>query len=107
MSDTVVSVADPEMVKKIFADRNSFPDRPRMLASRHQSFPQGMVGLPSNDQWSKQRRLLSPLFAEKYMKGYCPLIKEKVDEMIRLLEAHGEKKPVDVLTIISAAAMDS
>jgi cytochrome P450 len=65
-----------------------------------------MVGLPTNDQWSKQRRLVAPLFAEKFMRGYCPLVIGKCDEMAQLLESNGKEKSVDVLSMISSAAMD-
>mmetsp|Transcript_43786 Transcript_43786/g.107499 ORF Transcript_43786/g.107499 Transcript_43786/m.107499 type:complete len:540 (-) Transcript_43786:91-1710(-) len=46
------------------------------------AIPQSLLGLPTNDEWRGHRRLISPLFAERFMKAYADVIMDEIDNKL-------------------------
>jgi cytochrome P450 len=65
-------VHEPEDVRFVLTNKEVFPDRPKQSGFRE--LGESVLSLPIGDEWAKRRRLLSPLFAEKFMKEYCLMI---------------------------------
>ena len=66
-----------------------------------------VLSLPANDEWAKHRRLLSPLFAEKFMRSYCTLMSPKLSAMSARIrrDAAANGGSVDVLRVVMATAL--
>lgn len=48
--------------------------------------PDGLLGLDTNDTWRFHRRLISPLFTERYLKIYATVIEEEVGKMVKIFD---------------------
>lgn len=68
-----------------------------------------VLSLPANEQWAKHRRLLSPLFAGRFMRDYCTMIAPKLRSMTSRIRQDAVKSGaagLDVLKVVSSTALD-
>jgi cytochrome P450 len=94
----VISINDPKLAAAVLTDKKTYKSRPGV---GWESFiPNSILILPSNDQWSFHRRMLTPAFSEKYLKKYFGSVALKTGSMLKMwdkalredngeVEAHG------------------
>ncbi|KJE95200.1 cytochrome P450 [Capsaspora owczarzaki ATCC 30864] len=66
----ILNVSDPEILDQVFKNYTIFPSR-ALKNPFVRVLPLGLVAMETSDRWSRHRRLLSPLFAEKFMEVYA------------------------------------
>jgi len=59
----------------VLTDKEAFPDKWNPSGFTY-LVPRSLLGLPTNEEWTVHRKLLSPLFAERFMRTYCSLISD-------------------------------
>jgi cytochrome P450 len=101
----VFVVHQPEDAKFVLANKDVFADRPEAPAGLSLLGEGNVLTLPTNDQWAKHRRLLSPLFTERFLREYTVMMNGKLNAFSAKLRAFGGK-PVDVLPVVMSIALD-
>ncbi len=80
--------ADPEIVKEIQSKKDIFHSRPTGMVF-DTTIPLGLLSLRSegpHSQWALHRRLVSPLFSDKFLEGYSEQVFEKADLLRYILK---------------------
>jgi cytochrome P450 len=95
-------VFEPEDFRFVFSNKEVFGDRPRAVLS---ALGRNVLSMEVGTEWAEHRRLLSPLFAEKYMREYVTMMDSKLLSLSgRLRKSAGA--PVDALQVMMSAALD-
>ena len=79
--------ADPAIVAEIVSKKQVFHSRPGGMFFEN-TVPLGLLALRSEgpqSQWALHRRLISPLFSDKFLEGYSGQVQEKAELMRYIL----------------------
>ena len=68
MGRNIVVVTDLEVIRDVLRDKEHFAHRAPTGISA--IVPLGLLALETNDMWAHHRRLISPMFADRYMRVY-------------------------------------
>lgn len=85
-----VFVSDPEIAQKVFdmPKDHQFDEWLRPILGN------GLV-MSSGDIWRRNRKLLTPLFHSKCLRGYCQALNYSSDRLINVLSKFVDKEPFD------------
>lgn len=97
-NDFFIMTADPEVVKEIQSKKDIFHSRPTGMVF-DTTIPLGLLSLRSegpHSQWALHRRLVSPLFSDKFLEGYSEQVFEKADLLRYILKEKIAAKGAEV-----------
>ncbi|KUJ06618.1 cytochrome P450 [Mollisia scopiformis] len=100
-----VHVDNLEFYKKIFNIRTMYMKEPDFYGRLGAS--NSIVGIMDPDQHRVHRRLLNPMFSKRYIYTLSPLMAEKLEMAIRVMEERCQsRKPVDIQTLYRCITME-
>lgn len=83
----IVAVHDPAAIRRILSDNAENYPKDRFQKRILAVLSNGLL-TAENEQWRLQRRLISPLFTSKAVKGMAPAMSETIDNFIAILSRH-------------------
>ena len=105
--------ADPAIIAEVQSKKEIFHSRPSKILF-DTTIPLGLLALRSegpNSQWSFHRRLVAPLFSDKFLQGYSEQIQDKANLLQYILEerikaARSVEAECDVQHCLKLATLD-
>lgn len=99
----MLTVSDPEVVKQVLSDRETFPTRGQTGLSNTVS--QGLVELPTGPRHSFHRRIIGQLLTHKHLVTYSVTVQEETEVLLKKwFEAAASNKTVNAhydLTVLT------
>ncbi len=84
----VVFVRDPLLVAKVMEDKVAYPSRGR--TGFNDFVPKGLLSMPTGEEHSLHRRLVSKFLSESYLATFQNVIREETERLLDLWQAGGE-----------------
>jgi len=101
-----VCISDPDMVKAVLLDKETFPSRGHTVLSNI-SVAKGLLALPTGPIWKKHRVIVGKYLSDKFLRSYAPKIAEKTDVMMyKWKEASGKGVSINAQFDVSALTLD-
>ena len=108
-----LTTADPAIIAEVQSKKEIFHSRPSKILF-DTTIPLGLLALRSegpNSQWSFHRRLVAPLFSDKFLQGYSEQIQDKANLLQYILEerikaARSVEAECDVQHCLKLATLD-
>ncbi|CEM31311.1 unnamed protein product [Vitrella brassicaformis CCMP3155] len=105
----ILFTSDPAIISEVQAKKDIFHSRPKV--GFHSIIPQGLLALRADKgQWQTHRRLIAPLFSDKFLAAYGPTLYEKSallhDSLLQHFNDKVKTKAFDVQECLNLVTLD-